>query len=183
MLFTARNARGPLGSGLYHALFTPDMPVTKGIGIGVGVDVHGGGGVDAGAGADVGVGVGALTPVGTVAGSRNVGGGLRMLAAIGGATTVDGDGEALNDLGCVGGVALGGPDLAIVGGGGVPLLPALVLEISPSSAVVESTTLPALVLEISPSSAAASCLACSVSTPLAGGIGTNRRRSPSGSSS
>lgn len=31
-------------------------------------------------------------------GNRNIGG-LRILAAIGGATTVEGDGEALNDLG------------------------------------------------------------------------------------
>lgn len=46
--------------------------------------------------------------------------------------TVEGDGEVLYDLGCVGGVALDGPDL-IIGGGGVLLLPALVPDISPSS--------------------------------------------------
>ena len=68
--------------------------------------------------------------------------------------------------------ALGGPGLN-AGGGGV-LLPALVLEISPSSAAVEmmdSTT---------------SCLACLVSTFFAGGIGTNLfsvRFSPSSPSS
>ena len=101
----------------------------------------------------LGVGV----PIGIQAGSRNIGGGLRPpLATTGWTTTFEGEGEALKDRGCVG----GGPGLNTRGGG--VQLPALVLEISPSSAagmeVVDSST---------------SCLACLVSTFFAGGIGTN----------
>lgn len=47
---------------------------------------------------DIDAGVCVLPPVEILAGNRNIGG-LRILAAIGGATTVEGDGEVLNDLG------------------------------------------------------------------------------------
>lgn len=83
-LLTPLNARGPLGSGLCAVLVAP-LALVLGIDVGAGV-------------AEVGV----LPPVGILAGNRKVGGGLRLptiLAAIGGATIFEGDGEGLKDLG------------------------------------------------------------------------------------